>query len=75
MNDVDESLPPLSSLQAIFDDLVGAAQEGLLAVAKKLNGRKLRVATMCSCVRHCFRGMLIDPGWELTNGLLPLQWY
>lgn len=62
MNDVNEDLPPLSSLQAIFGDLVGASVDGLKKVAKKLNGRKLRVATMCSCVARisCAIEMLTD---------------
>ena len=40
-------LPPISSIPAMFDDMVSHAPE-LGKVVDRLNGRKLRVATMCS---------------------------
>jgi hypothetical protein len=40
-------LPPLSDIPKMFDDLVSRAN-GLDKVIDRLNGRKLRVATMCS---------------------------
>jgi hypothetical protein len=41
------SLPPLSSIPAMFDDMISRASD-LSSVVDRLNGRKLRVATMCS---------------------------
>lgn len=40
-------LPPISSIPKMFDDLVSRASH-LDRVVDRLNGRKLRVATMCS---------------------------
>jgi hypothetical protein len=40
-------LPPISSIPKMFDDLVSRADH-LALVVDRLNGRKLRVATMCS---------------------------
>jgi hypothetical protein len=40
-------LPPISSIPKMFDDLVSRASR-LSGVVDRLNGRKLRVATMCS---------------------------
>jgi len=40
-------LPPISSIPAMFDDMVSHAPD-LEKVVDRLNGRKLRVATMCS---------------------------
>ncbi|KAK4048042.1 hypothetical protein OIO90_005943 [Microbotryomycetes sp. JL221] len=45
---LDESLPPLITLDAIFKDLVGNVQQPLLSLVDKLDGRSLRVGTMCS---------------------------
>ena len=45
---VDLSLPPLHRIEDIFDDLTAnAVGQGLSAVLDHLNGRKLKVATMC----------------------------
>lgn len=44
----DESdLPPITTVPEMFDDLVKNAK-GIAQVAKHVQGRKLRVATMCS---------------------------
>ncbi|KAI0042198.1 hypothetical protein FA95DRAFT_1682698 [Auriscalpium vulgare] len=43
----DSPLPPLSHIPSIFADIVDRIPD-ILDVAKKINGRKLRVATMCS---------------------------
>lgn len=40
-------LPPISDIPAIFDDLVSHIPE-IKEVAERVEGRKLRVATMCS---------------------------
>jgi hypothetical protein len=40
-------LPPMSSIPKMFDDLVSRASR-LSGLVDRLNGRKLRVATMCS---------------------------
>jgi len=48
---LDPSLAPISSLPDIFRHLVGQANKikgGLDAVVDKLDGRGLRVGTMCS---------------------------
>ncbi|KAK6345242.1 hypothetical protein TWF718_007168 [Orbilia javanica] len=42
-----DDLPPLSDIDDIFEDLT-KNHEGLVNVAEHLNGRPLRVATMCS---------------------------
>lgn len=41
------NLPPISSIPAIFKDLITRIPE-IKGVAEKIQGRKLRVATMCS---------------------------
>ena len=41
------SLPPLTDVPQIFADLVNHIPE-IIELARKLNGRKIRVATMCS---------------------------
>jgi hypothetical protein len=41
------SMPPINDIPEIFDDLVSRTT-GIKEVAEHLNGRKLRVATMCS---------------------------
>lgn len=43
----ESSLPPIHDIPAIFHDLVGRAPE-MEGVVEKLQGRKMRVATMCS---------------------------
>ncbi|TFY66733.1 hypothetical protein EVG20_g4345 [Dentipellis fragilis] len=43
----ESSLPPISDLPSIFSDLVSRIPD-IVDVAKRVNGRKLRVATMCS---------------------------
>lgn len=43
----DSHLPPISSIPAIFTDLVSRIPD-ITKVAERINGRKLRVATMCS---------------------------
>jgi hypothetical protein len=47
---LDPSLPPLTNLPDIFKHLVGQANKkgGLDKVFEQLNGRGLRVGTMCS---------------------------
>ena len=47
---VDESLPPLSSLDDIFDDIVGNAMEvsPVMEAMESFIGKSIRVATMCS---------------------------
>jgi site-specific DNA-cytosine methylase len=46
---IDFSLPPLGNIEDIFADLASKAVElGLTDVIKKLNGRHINVATMCS---------------------------
>ncbi|ORX34744.1 hypothetical protein BD324DRAFT_131575 [Kockovaella imperatae] len=44
---LSEDLPPLSDVEAMFDHLVSRVPD-LVKVVERLNGRKLRVATMCS---------------------------
>ena len=43
----DSNLPPISSIPAIFTDLVSRIPD-ITKVAERIKGRKLRVATMCS---------------------------
>ncbi|KAH8110784.1 hypothetical protein DFH11DRAFT_1708434 [Phellopilus nigrolimitatus] len=43
----NSNLPPISSIPAIFKDLVSRIPE-ISGVAERIKGRKLRVATMCS---------------------------
>lgn len=43
----NSSLPPISSIPAIFNDLVSNIPD-IKKVAERVKGRKLRVATMCS---------------------------
>ncbi|KAI0061030.1 hypothetical protein BV25DRAFT_1870977 [Artomyces pyxidatus] len=43
----DSSLPPISDIAAIFQDIVSRIPE-IRDVADRIKGRKLRVATMCS---------------------------
>ncbi|TFY81373.1 hypothetical protein EWM64_g2645 [Hericium alpestre] len=43
----DSPLPPISDLPSIFADIVSRTPQ-ILEVAKHIQGRKLRVATMCS---------------------------
>ncbi|KAI9836785.1 MAG: hypothetical protein M1819_000950 [Sarea resinae] len=46
---IDESLSPISHIDEIFDDMTNKAMElGLEEFTNHLNGRKLRVGTMCS---------------------------
>lgn len=46
---LDESLPPMDSLEAIFQDLVNKALSlGFADVLRRLGDRPLRVATVCS---------------------------
>lgn len=47
MTELDESLPPLVKITDIFEDLVKGVLPKLVEVAQKLDGRKIRVATMC----------------------------
>ena len=42
-----QDLPPISDLKAIFKDLVSNVQGDLVKICDTLNGRKLRVGTMC----------------------------
>lgn len=44
---LDETLPPIVALPEMFADLVGKADGRLDGLIKKLDGRALRVATMC----------------------------
>lgn len=46
---IDESLKPISDIQEIFNDLTDKALDlGLDSLLKRLNGRPLKLATMCS---------------------------
>ncbi|KAI9805360.1 MAG: hypothetical protein M1833_005813 [Piccolia ochrophora] len=46
---IDESLKPLHDIEEIFDDMTAkAVNQGLLDTIQRLNGRKLKIATMCS---------------------------
>lgn len=46
---IDASLPPLSSIEDIFEDITERAMsKGLRKTLKALNGHELRIATMCS---------------------------
>ncbi|KAM0792935.1 hypothetical protein ACM66B_002694 [Microbotryomycetes sp. NB124-2] len=45
---LDDSLPPLFDLGDIFKDLVGNVQDPLSQLVDRLDGRALRVGTMCS---------------------------
>lgn len=46
---LDQSLPPISKIEDIFDDLVSKAERnGFEQFIKRIGDRKLRVATMCS---------------------------
>lgn len=47
---LNEQLPPIIALTDIFADLVGKVQDDMVKVCDKLDGRKLRVGTMCRCV-------------------------
>ena len=43
------NLPPIFKLEEMFEDIVGnSALSGIEELLEKLDGRKLRVATMCS---------------------------
>lgn len=62
---IDESLPPIIALTDIFSDLV--SRVNLDNAVKTLNGRKLRVGTMCRCaskgaysVRHAGANSMLD---------------
>ncbi|WVQ80273.1 hypothetical protein IAT38_002378 [Cryptococcus sp. DSM 104549] len=44
---MSEDLPPLHDVEAMFDDIVKRMPD-IVQLVKRLNGRKLRVATMCS---------------------------
>lgn len=64
-------LPPLSSIPKMFDDLVSRAGK-LHRVVDRLNGRKLRVATMCSgtespllALRMITRSLFTETGKKL----------
>lgn len=46
---IDANLPPLSSIEDIFDDITKQALDrGLQETLRALNGQELRIATMCS---------------------------
>lgn len=45
---IDYSLPPISDINEIFEDMVERIQEELEKVAETLAGQKIRVATVCS---------------------------
>lgn len=45
--DISVDLPPITDIDAMFDDLTSKIPS-VTKVVKRLNGRKLRVATMCS---------------------------
>lgn len=46
---IDESLPPLIKISDIFSDMIKRVRaEGFDDAVKHLNGRKLKIATMCS---------------------------
>jgi site-specific DNA-cytosine methylase len=48
-NGLEESLPPLSKNAEIFADMAkNLVAQGVEAVSNRLNGRSLRIATMCS---------------------------
>ncbi|WVQ76242.1 hypothetical protein IAR50_005907 [Cryptococcus sp. DSM 104548] len=47
VKDMSEDLPPMSNVEAMFDHLVSRMPD-IVQLVKQLNGRKLRVATMCS---------------------------
>jgi hypothetical protein len=64
-------LPPMSDIPAMFDDLVSRADR-LGSIVDRLNGRKLRVATMCSgtespllALRMITRSLLKETGKQL----------
>ena len=69
---VDQSdLPPISSIPKMFDDLVSRAGK-LDKLVDRLNGRKLRVATMCSgtespllALRMITRSLFAETGKKL----------
>lgn len=65
---IDESLPPIVALDDIFTDLVGKVD--LSATLNALNGRKLRVGTMCRCA--CYSGCASACGQGLTVRVI--QW-
>ncbi|WWD22469.1 hypothetical protein CI109_106962 [Kwoniella shandongensis] len=44
---MSEDLPPMNDIETMFDHLVSRVPD-IVQLVKKLNGRKLRVATMCS---------------------------
>lgn len=44
------ALPPIHVISDIFADIVERRKEQLTEFAKDLNGRSIRVATMCRCV-------------------------
>lgn len=48
---MSEDLPPLSDVGLMFDHLVSRLPD-IPKLVQRLNGRKLRVATMCSYVSH-----------------------
>jgi hypothetical protein len=46
---INETFAPISDIQQIFDDMTSKARElGLDQALEHLNGRELRLATMCS---------------------------
>lgn len=47
VRNMSEDLPPISDIEAMFDHLVSRIPD-IIELVRRLNGRKLRVATMCS---------------------------
>jgi len=47
IKNMSEDLPPINDIEAMFDHLVSRVPD-ITKLVDQLNGRKLRVATMCS---------------------------
>jgi hypothetical protein len=47
IKNLSEDLPPISDIEQMFDHLVSRVPD-VVKIVERLNGRKLRVATMCS---------------------------
>ena len=47
IKNLSDDLPPLHEIERMFDHLVSRVPD-LVKLVERLNGRKLRVATMCS---------------------------
>lgn len=57
VKNMSEDLPPVSDIELMFDHLVSRMPD-IMKLVERLNGRKLRVATMCSyvpCLRYAGR--------------------